>query len=121
MLNDNNYVLEAMHHYDNPSATIEEFEADLKRLMYIKKLIIRYVNNNDLKERLLLNHIIILYNVFGDFATELLFYKIDRKYWNVLSTFLIYLNRLPEELPEFGLHYSDIKPDENIVNILRNL
>ncbi len=98
MLDENNFVLCAMHQYENPTASIEEFEADLKRLMYIKKLIIRYVNNNDLKERLLLNHIIILYNVFGDFATKMLFFRIEEKYWNVLATFLIYLRRMPDNL-----------------------
>ncbi len=121
MLNENNIVLEAMHNYDNPSATVEEFESDLKRLMYIKKLIIRYASNGDLKERLLLNHIIVLYNVFGNFATELLFYKIEKKYWNILGTFLIYLRRMPEELPEYGLYISDITPDEHLVNTLRKL
>ena len=77
-LNESNFLLYAMKHYDNPQCQlIEEFEEDLKKFLYLKKLLARYSRDNELKERLILNHIIILYNLFNDAATNMLFYKID--------------------------------------------
>ena len=121
-LSEKTFLQLSMHHYDNPQCTtIEEFEDDLKRFVYLRKLFSRYVNNGDLKERLILNHIIILYNVFGIIATDFLFYKIDKEYWNILATFLIYLNKMPETLPEFNIKLSDIEIDQTIHKILRNI
>ena len=112
----------AMHHYDNSQCVnIAEFEEDLKRFGYLKKLFYRYRENNDLKERLILNHIIILYNLFGIAATDLLFYKIDRQYWNILVTFLVFLNKAPEELPFDGIKLVDIPLDQNIIGELRKI
>jgi hypothetical protein len=111
-----------MHHYDNPQChSVQEFEEDLKKFLYLKKLLSRYKNNDELRERLILNHIIVLYNIFGDAATRMLFYKIDESCWDSLVTFLVYLERMPDTLPEFGIVTSDVKLDDKIVNILRKI
>ena len=121
-LNEDNFLLYAMHYYDNPQChSLAEFEEDLKKFLYLKKLIGRYKNAGELRERLILNHIIVLYNIFGTAATRMLFYKIDEEYWDVLVTFLLYLNRMPETLPEYNLRLSDIKLDENVIDVLRKI
>lgn len=115
-LTDDNFILYAMHHYDNPQChSIEEFEEDLKRFLYLKKLFSRYIKDGELKERLILNHIIVLYNLFGDATTDMLYHKMEKEYWSVLTTFLVYINRLPEE------KMSDIAIDNNVVSILRKI
>lgn len=121
-LTDDNFLVFAMHHYDNPQChSLEEFEEDLKKFLYLKKLISRYKKDGELRERLILNHIIVLYNVFGDATTNLLFYKIDKSCWDVLVTFLVYLERMPEELPNYSIRLSDIKLDERIISSLRQI
>lgn len=111
-----------MHHYDNSQCTtLAEFEEDLKRFGYLKKLFGRYVDNNDLKERLILNHIIVLHNLFGVITPELLFFKIDKDYWNTLITFLVYLELMPESVPEFGIHLSEYELDQTVLEALRKL
>lgn len=121
-INDNNFVLVAMHHYDNPQCTsVAEFEEDIKRFGYLKKLFGRYKDNDDLKERLIINHITILYNLFGIVTTELLFFKIDKQYWDVLATFLVFLDKMPNEVPEFDIKLSDLTLDEKVITILRTI
>lgn len=121
-LTDDNFLVFAMHHYDNPQChSVAEFEEDMKKFLYLKKLISRYKNNSELRERLILNHIIVLYNIFGEAATRMLFYKIDENFWDVLTTFLVYLGRMPETLPEFGIVLSDIKLDDTIIGVLRTI
>lgn len=121
-LNDSNFLLYAMHHYDNPQChSLEEFDEDLKKFLYLKKLITRYKKDGELRDRLILNHIIILYNIFGPSATRMLFFKIDRDNWDVLVTFLLYLGHMPETLPEFNIILSDIKLDETIISVLRKI
>ena len=121
-INDNTFLLVAMHHYDNMQCTsIAEFEEDLKRFGYLKKLFSRYKENNDLKERLIINHIIVLYNLFGIVTTELLFFKIDKQHWDILVTFLVYLNKMPDSVPEFNININDINLDETVLDSLRNL
>ncbi len=111
-----------MHHYDNPQChTLEEFEEDLKKFLYLKKLLSRYKVGGELRERLILNHIIVLYNIFGDAATRMLFYKIDKANWATLITFLVYLNRMPETLPEYSIILSDIPLDETVIATLRKI
>jgi hypothetical protein len=111
-----------MHHYDNPQChSLQEFEEDIKKFLYLKKLLSRYKNYDELRERLILNHIIVLYNIFGDAATRMLFHKIDKSCWGVLVTFLVYLDRMPEELPEYGIILSDIVLDETIISTLRKI
>jgi hypothetical protein len=121
-LTENNFLIYAMHHYDNPQChSVAEFEEDLKRFLYLKKLFTRYKQNGELRERLILNHIIVLYNVFGDAATSLLFYKLEEKYWQTLITFLVYLNRMPDSLPIFNINLSDISLDEEVIKALRTI
>ena len=120
--NDDTFILYAAKHYDNPHCfDINEFYDDLKRFKYLKRLLIKYKDNKDLRERLILNHIIVLYNVFGDVATKMLFDKIDKDCWNALVTFLVYLNRMPDTVPEYGINLSDIKLDEAIIEVLRKI
>ena len=96
-LNEDNYLLFAIRNYDNPqAATKEDFYEDLRRFKYIKRLLKKYHKGNEVKLNLLLNHIIIVYNVFGDAAPLLLFYKMEREYWSDIKTIMIFLNRYPE-------------------------
>lgn len=121
-INDSTFILVAMHHYDNPQCTsIAEFEEDIKRFGYLKKLFGRYKDNGDLKERLIINHLTILYNLFGIVTTELLFFKIDKQYWDTLATFLVFLDKMPEEVPEFDIKLSDIVLDKSVVEVLRKI
>ena len=118
-LNENNYVMFAIKHYENPQAvTQEDFYEDLKRFKWIKRLLKRYKTTGILKSHLLINHFIILYNVFGDATTPLLFYKIDKDLWPIIKTFVVYLGRLPE-YPKSVLH--DIPMDENCLSDLNQL
>ncbi len=96
-LNEDNFLLFAIKHYENPQAiTKEDFDKDLNHFKYIKRLLRRYKNGDELKTHLLLNHFIILYNVFGEAATPMLFYKIENELWSVMKTFIVFLNRFPE-------------------------
>ena len=99
-LNKDNYLIFAIKFYDNPqSLTKEDFDNDLKRFKYVKRLLNRYKNTKnieDLKVHLILNHLIVLFNVFNDAAVPLLFYNLDQSHWSILKSFLIFLNRLPE-------------------------
>lgn len=122
IVNDDNFLVYAMNHYDNPQChSIEEFEEDLQRFLYIKKLLSRYKNNGELRERLILNHIIVLYNLFGDALTNMLFYKIEEEYWPQLVTFLVCLERMPDFIEQTGKKASDIELDMNIVSVLRKI
>jgi hypothetical protein len=96
-LNESNYLLFAIKFYDNPQAvTKEDFEDDLKRIKYIKRLLKRYKNTGELKTHLILNHLTVLFNVFDDAAVPLLFYNLDKELWASIKSFLVFLNRLPE-------------------------
>ena len=96
-LTEDNYVLFAIKYYDNPSAvTKEDFLDDLRRFKYIKRLINKYLKNSEVKLHLLLNHIIIVYNVFNEAATPLLFFKMDKEYWSIIKSIMIFLKRYPE-------------------------
>jgi hypothetical protein len=96
-LNENNYMLFAIKFYDNPQAvTKDDFEDDLKRIKYVKRLLKRYKNTGVLKTHLILNHLTVLFNVFDDAAVPLLFYNLERELWTYIKSFLVFLNRLPE-------------------------
>jgi hypothetical protein len=122
MLTEDTFITYAMHHYDNSQCySLEEFNDDLKRFVYLKKLFSRYKNECDLKETLILNHLIVIYNVFGDEATNMLFFKIDKEYWDSLITFLVFINRMPEELTQYNIKLSEVKLDEYIIQLLRKI
>ena len=96
-LNEDNYVLFAIKHYDNPqAATKEDFFEDMRLFKYIKRLLKKYHKGTEVKLSLLLNHIIIIYNVFGDAAPLLLFYKMERDYWSDIKAIMVFLNKYPE-------------------------
>lgn len=121
-LNEDNFLLFAMHNYDNPQChSLAEFEEDIKKFLYLKKLIGRYKNNGDLRERLILNHIIVLFNLFGGATLRMLFYKLDKDCWDVLVTFLVYLNQMPETIPEYDIKLVDIRLDERVIDVLRKI
>ena len=116
-LNEDNYLLFAIKFYDNPQAvTMEDFESDLKRIRYVKRLLKRYKNTGELKTHLILNHLIILFNVFNDAAVPLLFYNLDMELWSSIKSFLLFLNRFPE-YPRTQIH--DIKEDEECLKQLQ--
>ena len=118
-LNESNYIMFAMKHYENPQAvTQEDFYDDMKRFKWIKRLLNKYKNTGEMNVHLLLNHFIILYNIFGDATTPLLFYRIDNELWNILKTFIVYLGRLPE-YPVSYIH--KIPVDCDCMEILENL
>jgi hypothetical protein len=103
-LNEDNFLLFAIKNYENPQAvTKEDFEKDLNHFKYIKRLLKRYKKSGELKTHLILNHFIILYNIFGEATTPMLFFKIERELWCTLKSFIIFLNRLPE-YPKSGIH-----------------
>jgi len=112
-LNENNYLLFAIKFYDNPQAvTKEDFEDDLKRIKYIKRLLKRYKNTGVLKTHLILNHLIVLFNVFDDAAVPLLLYNLEAELWPAIKSFLIFLKRVPD-YPATTL--SSIVEDENCI------
>jgi hypothetical protein len=95
-LNEGNYLLFAIKFYNNPQAvTKEDFEADLKRIRYVKRLLKRYKNSGELKTHLILNHLIVLFNVFDDATVPLLFYNLEKDLWTYIKTFLVFLDRIP--------------------------
>ena len=123
-LNEKNFLLYAMQHYENPQCVeVEEFNDDLKKIKYIKRLFNQYAIEGVLKERLLLNHIIVFYNVFSvEAATRILFYKLEEDVWPMLKTFLFYLNFLPDKIESINgrtLLTTDIPMDQGIVDSLR--
>tara|TARA_R100000152_G_C6755953_1_gene179707 strand:+ start:323 stop:715 length:393 start_codon:yes stop_codon:yes gene_type:complete len=122
ILTDDNYVMYAMKHYSNPYCRgVEEFQEDLNRIKYLKRLIRRYISSGELKDRLILNHIIIFYNVFGiEPATRILFSRIEEELHSILKTFIVFINNLPEKnIPEAEL--DRIPLDQDIVQYLREL
>jgi hypothetical protein len=108
-LNEDNFLLFAIRYYENPQAvTKEDFEKDLNHFKYIKRLLKRYKKSGELKTHLILNHFIILYNIFGEATTPMLFFKIEQDLWSSVKSFIIFLNRLPE-YPQSSIH--DIQVD----------
>ena len=102
-LNEDNFLLFAIKNYENPQAlTKEDFDRDVNYFKYIKRLLKKYKSSGELKSHLLLNHFIFIYNIFGNAATPMLFYKIEEELWPYLKSFLIFLNRLPENQPSEG-------------------
>jgi hypothetical protein len=125
-LSDDNFLMFAMKEYNDIQCTdIEEFYDDLKKIKYIKRLFNIYKNTGQLKERLILNHLIVFYNVFPiQSGTRILFYKIEKSFWPMLKTFLIFLDRMPETIDSIRgemIRTSNIQLDEGIVTRLRSI
>ena len=122
-VNENNFLLFAAKHYDNPQChDTEEFYDDLNRFKYIKRLFIKYLEYGELRERLILNHITILYNVFNDATTEMLFFKLEG-YHEFLKPFLVLLNKMPDKITysDTSIYSSDIVMDNRIITTLRKI
>ena len=99
-LNEKNYLHFAMKFYDNRQCTsIEEFNEDLNKIKYVKRLFNRFLETGELRTNLILNHLIVIYNVFeNEAATRMLFFRVEKKFYSILKPFLIFLNRLPEKV-----------------------
>ena len=121
-LTNENYLMYALLHYDNPHCVdIKEYFEDVRKLKYIKRLFNRYKEDGIIKERLILNHLISFYNVFeNDAATRLLFFRVGKEYYSLLKTFLVYLNRMPDKVNE-TLFSIDIDMDKQIIETLRKI
>jgi hypothetical protein len=125
-LTEENFTIYAIKNYDNPSCKgMDEFLDDLKRFKYIKRLLIKHTGGKELKERLILNHIIVLGNLFGiDATTKMLFYKLDKKFWAQIKTFLVFLNYMPLKVivsPGIEILDKDIPIDETILENLKRI
>jgi hypothetical protein len=124
-LNEDNFMIYAMKCYESPNCVMSEFEGDIKRTKYLKRLFRRYKVTKTLKERLILNHIILLNNVFGpEVTSRILFYRIDERDYDILKTFLSYLGIMPEMI--WGINGKnirsvDIPMDINVAEILRTI
>lgn len=123
ILTESTFLLYASKHYDNPQCSdISEFEEDLKRFQYLRKLFGRYRQDNDLKERLILNHLIIIYNVFGPEATNMLFMKLH-EFHDCLKPFVEYLNFMPTviQYEDVIISKDNINEDESIAELLKGI
>tara|TARA_B100001113_G_scaffold353739_1_gene359454 strand:+ start:2356 stop:2727 length:372 start_codon:yes stop_codon:yes gene_type:complete len=119
LLNEKNYLMFAIQHYDNPqSVTVDDFMEDMKKFKYLKRLLKRYLKTGVLRINLILNHLIILFNVFGEGTIPLLMYKLEREYWSLIKTFLVYLNRYPQ-IQAGSLDFVDI--DNDVKELLEDL
>ena len=118
-MNENNYMLFAIKFYNNPHAlTKDDFEDDLKRIKYVKRLLKRYKNTGVLKTHLILNHLIVLFNVFDDAAVPLLFYNLEEDLWPAIKSFLFFMKRIPE-YPKSHIH--GIPQDEHCIEELNSI
>lgn len=120
-----NVMMYAMKAYDRPNCIMSEFKEDMKRFNYLKRLFQRYRKLGEVKERLVINHLIVIYNVFGvEVSTRLLFYRLSKEDYSTLKTYLLFLNYMPTEIHGIKghtIHSSDIPVDMNVAEVLRNL
>lgn len=124
-LTEDNFLLYAIKAFDSPSCVMSEFEEEMNRIQYIKRLFTKYYNGSELKDRLIINHLMVLYNVFGvEAATRILFYKLEEKDYSVLKTFLVFLNFMPgmvKGIKGKDIIASDISLDVGTVRCLRKI
>jgi hypothetical protein len=125
-LTEENFIMFAVKNYDNPGCHgMDEFYDDLKRFKYIKRLLRKHNVGKDLKERLILNHIIVLGNLFGvEATTKMLFFKLEKKFWSQIKTFLVFLNFMPlKVIVSAGVIIldADILLDEDILETLKKI
>lgn len=117
ILNEKNLLLFAAKHYYNPRfSDIDEFHEDMKRFKYVKRLVNRYLDDKNLSERLILNHLIVIFNVFGiEPALQMLDIKLDDRHWPVIKPFLIFLKYITND------QLTGITMDERVVEALRKI
>jgi hypothetical protein len=124
-LTNDNFLIYAMKCYDKPNTIMSEFKEDMKRFNYIKRLFHKYRKNSELREQLVLNHLIVLYNVFGpEAATRMLFFKMSKDDYSVLKTYLLFLNMMPTVVKSIkgqDIRSSDIEVDLKVADALRNI
>ena len=124
-LTDENIMLYAAKAYDMPNCVMSEFTEDMKRLNYLKRLFRRYHKHGEMRERLILNHIVVLYNIFGaEASTRILFYNTSKDDYSILKTYLLFLNLMPEKVRGINgkdVLSSEISVDMKIAEVLRNL
>lgn len=122
-LTNQNYTMYAMKHYDNPQCGgVEEFTEDLNRTKYLKRLLRKYLVTGELRERLILNHLVIFYNVFGiEAANRLLFFRLEPELHACIKPFLLYLNHITDDMVIEGITMATIPLDHKIVKTLRSL
>lgn len=124
-LTNENALLYALKAYDKPNMVMSEFKEDMKRFNYLKRLFRRYKKYNELRERLVLNHLVVLYNVFGsEVATRLLFFKISKEDYPTLKTYLLFLSYMPDSVKGIkgsNIISSEIEVDMNIAETLRKI
>ena len=125
-LNEDNYIMFATKYYDNPQCTtVEEFNDDLNKIKYVKRLFNRFLETGELRTNLILNHLIVIYNVFeNEAATRMLFFRVEKKFYSLLKPFLIFLNRLPETVKGIdgkNIHTNHIPLNETTIKELRKI
>jgi hypothetical protein len=124
-LGNENFMLYAAKCYDKPNVIMSEFKEDMKRFNYLKRLFHKYRKNNEMREQLILNHLVIVYNVFGvEPATRMLFFKMSKEDYSALKTFLLFLSFMPNVVKGIkgqDIHSSDIDVDMKIASILRKI
>jgi 5'(3')-deoxyribonucleotidase len=124
-LTSENFLLYAVKAYDKPNCIMSEFKEDMKRFNYLKRLFRRYRKMDDLRERLVINHLVVVYNVFGvEVATRMLFYKMSKDDYSALKTYLIFLNYMPAVVHGIkgqNIISSEIPVDMKIAEVLREI
>jgi hypothetical protein len=124
-LNNDNIIMYAMKAYDRPNCIMSEFKDDMKRFNYLKRLFLRYRKIGELREQLVLNHLVVLYNVFGpEVTSRMLFFKMSKDDYPALKTYLLFLSIMPEKIRGIKGHdiiSSDIPVDNRIADILREI
>jgi hypothetical protein len=122
-LNEDNFLLYAAKNYNSSGCLgLKEFYDDLKRFKYIKRLLKRYEKTGIVSERLLLNHFLLLHNVFGSAVVPMLFFKFEESFWPQIKTFLVFLNYMPETHKiQQHINESDIPLDQHIIFKLRKI
>jgi hypothetical protein len=124
-LNNDNFLIYAMKCYDRPNTIMSEFKEDMKRFNYLKRLFHKYRKNNELREQLVINHLVVLYNVFGpEASSRMLFFKMSKEDYPALKTYLLFLNIMPNVVKSIkgqDIKSSDIEVDLRIADVLRNI
>jgi hypothetical protein len=124
-LTSENILLYAVKAYDKPNCIMSEFKEDMKRFNYLKRLFYRYRKEGEMRERLVINHLIVLYNVFGvEVATRMLFFKVHKEDYHTLKTYLLFLNYMPSVVMGIrgnNIISSDIDVDMKVAEVLREI